>query len=234
MPGHDSFILVACGLALEARIAAGPGVRSVAGGVDKQRLASELERAVACGADAVMSFGIAGGLAPDVAAGTWIVARGVHTPTGYRACNVAWTQCLVERLPGALLGDLAGSDLPVAEATAKRALHLATSALAVDTESHVAAEVAAANGLPFSAFRVVADAANRSLPAIALVALDASGGVDVATVLRSLARTPSQLPLLVRTAIDAQAAFAALRRARRRLGMGFGRDICSPAMPRPS
>jgi adenosylhomocysteine nucleosidase len=44
-------------------------------------------------------------------------------------------------------------------------------------------------------------------------------------VLRSVVRTPSQLPLLMRTAIDARAAFAALRRGRRRLGVGFGRDF---------
>jgi adenosylhomocysteine nucleosidase len=218
-------VIAACGLALEARIAAGPGVRSVAGGVDAHRLACELEREVTRGAGAIVSFGIAGGLAPAIRAGAWIVARGVHTSTGYRRCDPAWTQCLAECLPGALRGDLAGSDRPIPEAAAKHALHLATSAIAVDTESHIAADVAAAHGLPFAAFRVVADAATRNLPAAALVGLEAGGTVDIAAVLRSLARTPSQLPQLLRTAIDAQAAFAALRRGRRRLGVRFGCDL---------
>ena len=221
----DGFVLVACGLALEARIASGSGVRSVAGGVDRRRLASELEHWAASGASAILSFGVAGGLAPDLAAGTCIIARGVHAAAGYRACDAAWTARLAERLPRARVGDVAGSDHPVIDADGKRALHAATSALAVDTESHIAAEVASAHALPFAAFRVVADAATRRLPLAALVALDARGGVDVATVLRSLARTPSQLPLLVRTAIDAQAAFAALRRGRRGLGPVFGRDL---------
>ena len=223
----DPFVLVACGLALEARIACGPGVRSVVGGVDRQRLARELERAVTAGTRAILSFGIAGGLAPGIIAGTWIVGRGVHTPVGYRPCDAAWTAHLAERLPGAVLGDLAGSDRPVADVDAKHALHAATSALAVDTESHVAGVVAAARALPFAAFRVVADAAFRSLPEAALVGLDQGGTVDIAAVLRSVARAPWQLPLLVRTAIDAQAAFAALRRGRRRLGAGFGRDLRS-------
>jgi adenosylhomocysteine nucleosidase len=222
---HDGFVLVACGLALEARIAAGKRVRSVAGGVDRQRLASELERAVTSGATAVISFGVAGALAPGIAPGTWIVGRGVHTAAGYRACDVAWTAQLVERLPGALVGDLAGSDRPVADVNAKRALHAATSALAVDTESHVVAAVAAAHALPFAAFRVVADPAMRSLPPAALVGLTAGGTVDIAAVLRSLVRTPSQLPLLVRTAWDARVAFAALRRGRRRVGVRFGCDL---------
>lgn len=225
---HDGFVLVACGLALEARIASGPGVRSVAGGVDRQRLARDLEAAVTAGAEAIVSFGIAGGLAPGLRAGTWIIGRGVHAAGGYRACDAAWASRLAERLHGAPVGDLAGSDHPVADADAKRALHAATSALAVDTESHVAADVAAAHGLPFAAFRVVADAAFRNLPEVALVGLDAGGTVDVAAVLRSVMRTPSQLPLLLRTAIDAQTAFAALRRGRRRLGVRFGREVCSP------
>ena len=224
-PAHAGFVLVACGLALEARIASGPGVRSIAGGVDRQRLARELEDAVTAGAEAVISFGIAGGLAPGLRAGTWIIGRGVHAAVGYRACDAAWIARLAERLPGALVGDLAGSDRPVANADAKRALHAATSALAVDTESHVAADVAVTHGLPFAALRVVADAAFRSLPEAALVGLDAGGTVDVAAVLRSLARTPSQLPLLLRTACDARVAFAALRRGRRCVGVRFGCDL---------
>ena len=114
------------------------------------------------------------------------------------------------------------------DASSKRALYAETSALAVDTESHVAAEIALAHGLPFAALRVVADAADRDLPPAATVALKPGGRVDVKAVLRSLAATPSQLPLLLRTAVDAQAAFAALRRGRRRLGDDLGafdRDV---------
>lgn len=213
--GHT---LAVSGLAIEARIAAGPGVRSVVGGVDASRLATALEHEVATGASAILSFGIAGGLAPGVAAGAWIVGRGIVTRAGYRRCDEAWTQRLCARLPGARLADLAGCDAPIADAAAKRALHAATAAMAVDTESHVAAEIACVHGLPFAAFRVIADDATRGLPAAACVALAPGGRVDMRAVLRSLAQTPSQLPLLVRTAVDARAAFASLRRGRLRLG----------------
>lgn len=215
---RSGFVVAACGLALEARIAAGEGVRAVAGAVDRNRLASELEREVVRGADAILSFGIAGGLAPDLVAGTWIVGRGVIAGANYRRCDDAWTQRLLARLPGARFGDLAGSDAPIATADAKRALHAATSALAIDTESHIAADVAFAHGLPFAAFRVIADPVNRDLPPAAGVALTTHGNVDVLAVLRSLVAAPWQLPLLARTAIDAQIAFAALRRGRKRLG----------------
>ena len=218
-------VVAACGLALEARIAAGIGVRAVAGGLDAARLAADLEREIARGARAVVSFGIAGALAPDLEPGECIVARGIATTGGgYRRCDEAWIARLRERLPGARCGDLHACDRPLAAAVAKRALHAQTGALAVDTESHVAAEVASAHGLPFAAVRVIADAARRDLPPAASVALKPGGRVDFAAVLRSVMSTPSQLPLLVRTAVDARAAFAALRRARRSLGD----DLASP------
>jgi len=43
-------------------------------------------------------------------------------------------------------------------------LHIGTGALAVDTESHVVASVAAARGLPMAAVRVITDSAHYSLP----------------------------------------------------------------------
>lgn len=220
--GAKGFVVAACGLAVEARIAAGPGVRGVAGGVDPRRLADALEREVARGACAIMSFGIAGALAPDIVAGECIVAHGVAIAGGYRRCDDAWTARLAARLPGARSGDLAACDRPLASASAKSALYGETFALAVDTESHVAAEIASANGLPFAVVRVIADAANRDLPPAAGVALKPGGRVDLAGVLRSLASAPAQLPLLVRTALDAQAAFATLRRVRQRLGDDLG------------
>ncbi|HEY7787684.1 MAG TPA: phosphorylase [Casimicrobiaceae bacterium] len=215
-------VVAVTGLAVEARIAAGPGVRALAGGLDGQQLAAALEREVARGVGAIISFGIAGGLVADLATGTWLVGRGIVTPTIYRPCDMTWTLTLRERLPGARYDDLAGLDAPVTEPAAKRALQRATSAIAVDTESHIAAAVAAAHGLPFAVFRVIADPVGRALPPAASAALRPGGAINVAAVVRSLARTPSQLPLLVRTAIDARAALRALLRGRRRLGGRLG------------
>ena len=222
------FVVAACGLAIEARIAEGPNVRSVAGGVDASRLANELACEVARGAKAIISFGIAGGLAPGLAPGEWIVARGVVISGSFRRCDDRWTARLSAKLPGARYGDLACADAPLVRVAAKQALYKETLALAVDSESHVAAEVARTHGLPFAALRVIADAAERDLPPAASVPMKAGGRVDIAAVLRSLVANPSQWPLLVRTALDARIAFAVLRRGRRRLGddlCAFDRDV---------
>ena len=215
-------VVAVTGLAIEARIAAGPGVHALAGGGDTKQLAAALESEIARGANAVISFGIAGGLVENIVPGTWLVARAIVTPTSRRLCDTAWACALSMRLRGALTTDLAGVDAPVANPAAKRALHEVTGATAVDTESHLAAEIAAAHGLPFAAFRVIADPAGTSLPAAAHVALGRDGKLSGTAILGSLARRPGQLPLLFRTAIDAGTAFRALSRGRRLLGRGLG------------
>lgn len=214
-------IVAVSGLASEARIAVGPGVRAIAAAGDPQRLAHLLEREVARGACGIMSFGIAGGLVENIEAGTWLIGRAVVAGEARWPCDAAWADMLAARLPGAIGADLAGVDAPVMRRGAKQALQRATGAVAVDTESHVAAAIAAKRGLPFAAFRVVADSARRSLPPVASIALTQDGGVSHAAVLRSLARSPSQIPSVLRTAVDARKAFRALLRGRRRLGRGL-------------
>jgi hopanoid-associated phosphorylase len=220
-PAASRPVVAVTGLVKEARIAAGPGVRAIAGGGSAAALVAALERELAGGAGGVISFGIAGGLAEDIASGTWLVARAVVTPAERWPCDAAWMRSIVERLAGAWTADLAGVDAPVTEPAAKRALHRATGAAAADTESHIAAALAAQHGLPFAAFRVVADTVRRSLPPAASVALAPNGKISGGAVLGSLARTPAQLPSLLRTAIDARTAFRALLRGRRLLGPGL-------------
>jgi len=118
---------------------------------------------------------------------------------------------------------MAGIDNAVTTPADKRALHIATRAAVADMESHVAARFAAARNLPFAAFRVVADPAERHVPPAALAGIGKTGCVTVGPVLRSLARAPGQFPHLVKTAFDANAAFLALFRGRQMAaGGGFG------------
>ncbi len=214
-------VIAVTGLAFEARIAAGEGV-IVIHGRDEQQMIAALECAVVSGASGIISFGTAGGLAPDLAPGDWIVAEAIITDAQRWDADTAWSAQLLNRLSCATHAPIASVDVPVAGASAKLALHKCTGAAAVDMESHVAARVAAAHGLPFVACRVVIDPAHRTLPPAALVAMRADGGVDVAAVLRSLAGRPSQVPALLRLALDARAARAALFRGRGLLGAGLG------------
>jgi hopanoid-associated phosphorylase len=215
--GH--VVAVTC-LALEARIALGPGVAVICN--HASQLVASLEAAAKRGAEGIISFGIAGGLAPDLVAGDWVVGSGVRTKDGHFPTDRGWAQSLLEALPGAVHAEIIGADAPIAEPVEKRRLHLQTGAVAVDTESHVAARIAAAHRIPFAACRAVIDPAHSVLPPAAVFGLRHDGTADVLAVLRSVARQPSQLPALARTALDARTAGAALRRGRRLLGKGLG------------
>jgi hypothetical protein len=114
-----------------------------------------------------------------------------------------------------------GSDQAVASAAAKAALHEQTSALAVDMESHIVADVAARAGVAFAVVRAVADPVQRSLPPAALIGLDEKGRPALGAVVVSLIQAPGQLPALLRAAVDARAALAALARATSALQPAF-------------
>jgi hopanoid-associated phosphorylase len=214
-------VIAVTGLAFEAHIAAGEGV-TVIHGRDTLRMIAELERAVAMGAGGIISFGTAGGLTPHLAPGDWIIADAIIAGAQRWDTDAAWSAELLRRLPRATHASVVGVDVPVADAPTKQALHDSSGAAAADMESHIAARIAAAHGLPFAACRVVIDASHRTLPPAALVAMRTDGGVDLMPLLGSLARRPGQLAQLIRLALDAQAARAALLRGRRTLGPGLG------------
>jgi hopanoid-associated phosphorylase len=216
-------ILAVTGLAREARLIAGPDVLPVIGGGDAAALERRLSAAFEKGARRVLSIGICGALSPDLRVGDAIVASEIVSAGESFPTHGPWSRELATRLPGAVLAPVAGTDAITADRDGKARLRAATRAAAVDMESHIAARMARLRGLPFAALRVVSDAAHRTLPDAARVGMDPSGGFDVPAVLRSLLRAPAQLPALIRTAWEAEIAFAALLRCRRVLHAGFAR-----------
>lgn len=232
--GCASPVLAVTGLRAEAKIAAGEGVKTVAGGGDAARLASLLQEGLAAGGRAVISFGIAGGLAPSLRAGTIVVADAVDDGQTRWTTNAIWRARLLEALPTAVRGGLAGVDGAIVGPLGKAALHRRSGALAVDMESHVAARLAALHRVPFAALRVVADSAERSLPEAAIVGMRPDGTIDVCAVIRALTRRPKDLPTLIQTALDARVAFAALSASRNRLSARLGfRDQSSDPVRAP-
>jgi hopanoid-associated phosphorylase len=213
-------VIAVTGLTFEARIAEGAGVTVVCSG-DPQMLLASLSEAVAQGCSGIISFGTAGGLISGAEAGRWIVASAVISQRERIPTHHLWSQKLRQTLSHALLGDIVGADVPITDPLAKRTLRELSGAAAVDMESHIAASVAAACGLPFAACRVIIDPAHRALPAAAFAAQRRDGTVDINGVLASLARSPRQVPAIMRTALDARTARAALLRGRRLFGPGL-------------
>jgi hopanoid-associated phosphorylase len=228
--GDDAPVIVVTGLAFEARIAAGPGVRVVC--QQNTTLAATLEAVVAQGCRGLVSFGTAGGLIDALRPGSWIVARAVSSidepghagrvPLRRYETNAQWSQALLQTLERADHGDIAGVASPVVNTVDKRQLQRACGASAADMESHIVARIANVHSLPFVCARVVIDPADRTLPPAAVAALRDDGSTDIAAVLRSLIRQPGQLPALLAVARDARAAHRALADGRRKIGPGFG------------
>jgi adenosylhomocysteine nucleosidase len=214
-------VIAVAGMAFEARIARLTGTRVVYVG-DTQKLTDVLLSAIGKDCRGLISFGVAGGLSPALKAGTCIVASVVHAGTTRFATDENWSSNLLQALPRAIRGEIAGVAGPVVHMEEKRALHVGTGALAVDTESHVVASVAAARGLPMAAVRVITDSAHYSLPQSALAAMRADGTIDITAMIRSIVKVPGELPMLLRTARDALVSGVALHRSRRLLGASFG------------
>jgi adenosylhomocysteine nucleosidase len=214
-------MIVVVGLAFEARIAAGPGIQVICSG-DGRHLGRSLAAAVRDNCGGLVSFGVAGGLHPDLQPGDCIVASAILSGSRRMPTDPIWSQNLIDTVPNAVLGLLAGVPVPVATAAAKRALHQKTGAVAVDMESHIVASVAQKHAIPMAAIRVITDPAGRALPRSALAAMRPDGTTDFAAMMHHLLRNPRELPAILRTALDARAACATLMRGRQLLGPRLG------------
>lgn len=202
--------VVAVGLKSEAALLPA-GTRVVISGGDPVRLAALLE-ALPGDVTGVLSFGIAGGLAPNAAAGDVIVATALRSLTESFPADPAWRAALIRRTSAAS-AILAASETLLTSAEAKRTLHNATRAAAADMESGAAARFARARGIPFAALRAVADGPAEVLPRAAAVGIRPDGSPAPLRVLVSLARRPWELPSLIRLARASAVAHEALRRA---------------------
>lgn len=217
-------LLVLTGLQREARISAGEGVATLCSGGDSRALADRLE-SFAPPTGGVLSFGLGGGLALGLRSGDLVIASHVAGAGASLEADREWHSRIVSAIEGKHTvhrGQLAARDFVLTQAADKAALHLESGALAVDMESHIAAEYARQHGLPFAVIRAVSDPVTRSLPDIATDALRPDGKVDLSKVLAGVLRRPGQIPALISAGIDSERAFASLRRVRRLLGPLFG------------
>ncbi|HEY4881673.1 MAG TPA: hypothetical protein VIH80_05790, partial [Steroidobacteraceae bacterium] len=153
----------------------GDGSLLCVSGVGADNAARAAHELVAAGADALLSWGVAGALDPALGAGAVLLPAEVLRATA-AAGSVALQRYPTsrpwrERVAAALqlhapasAGALLTSALPVAEAQRKARLFQDTGAVAVDMESAAVAQVAAEHQLPFITLRVIVDTASVCLP----------------------------------------------------------------------
>ncbi|HET6519817.1 MAG TPA: hypothetical protein VFG47_08345 [Geminicoccaceae bacterium] len=186
-------------------------------GADPLRAEAGAVELINNGATALVSFGLAAGLAPIIRPGEVLVAESVVTPDGEKVyTDDGWRRSLLSYLGGPGNGcrsvRLAGSDHLLGSDREKRRLFRATGAGAVDMESHAVAAVAREMGVPFLAVRAVADPVERSLPSAAFSALRSNGATNYLGLARHLVIRPWELPAFMQLVQDSRLGLAALRR----------------------
>ena len=197
-----------------------PGSVGVAGrislvqsGVGGDRASAAARTALQGGADALMSWGVAGGLQRTLVPGDVVLPAAVRAADGRRiVTEPAWRERLAHLLQREFAvhqGDLLSVDQILATPQAKAHAAMDSGAIAVDMESAAIGEVAAAAGRPFIVLRVIIDGATDTLADVEGL-MDQAGNRDAAAVLRSACNPAqwSRLWILSRRFRRARAALA--------------------------
>jgi adenosylhomocysteine nucleosidase len=155
------------------------------------------------GVGALLSWGMAGGLDPALAAGTLVLPATVISPGGILFTTAPeWRQRVTSAIPPRYplcSGRLLTCAEPLGSREAKSLAFRHNAAVAVDMESSAIAEVAAGARLPFLAVRAIVDTATDEVPRAALAALaPETGALRIGPLLAALARSPAEVPALIR------------------------------------
>ena len=179
----------------------------------------------------LLSFGFAGGLAPELTRGTLIIG----TEVVYQDCSNQGTvasRALVEQFHAAAVaeklqvqrGRLVTSRHIVPDPSSKAELRDTSGACAVDMETAGIAEVAVEAGLPWAAVRAIVDGATDTLSPACIATLREDGHVAIGRLLRASCRSPRLLWHMLRLARD-------VATARRHLSQAFERWAKSLVVP---
>jgi adenosylhomocysteine nucleosidase len=190
------------------------GMLLVVSGIGQAAAAAAAMRLIEAGAGALVSWGLAGGLAPSLEAGAVCLPEEVIGPDGAHYSTAReWRERLAPLVAAhrrVACGTLLTSAAPIATAAAKAAAHQDTGAMAVDMESSAVAKAARTCGVPFIAVRVIVDTAADEVPR-AVSGASESGQVRIGRLLLGLMRSPADLVPLLRLTKRYRIAIGSLR-----------------------
>ncbi len=179
-------------------------------GMGREPARRAAQKLVEAGVDCLTGFGTAGALAPALRPGDLVLAEEVSEAGKKYAASAELSASVREWLSRnditVQIGTLACAAQPVATVAAKQDLFAQTGAIAVDMESAGVFDAARRNGLPAFALRVIIDAAQVALPDAVLQRVDEFGEVDAPGLALDLARSPGQIPAVIRLACAARRA----------------------------
>jgi adenosylhomocysteine nucleosidase len=183
--------------------ALGDGTLVTVSGIGSSAARIAAQRLIDAGAGALVSWGMAGGLDPALAAGAVCLPREVIAADGSRYPTApVWRESLAGLIAAQRAvtgGSLLTASQPIESVAAKNRAFLETGAAVVDMESSAVAAAAKSRDLPFVAVRVVVDTASDTVPAC-VAASSGSGRVRTGQLLLGLMRSPGEILPLARLA----------------------------------
>jgi len=150
------------------------------------------------GATRLISFGVCGGLAPDIKSGDLILADHIMMEGATLSVDPAWHKKISQQLPDAKTGTIVSVKEAVTTPQAKARIFAQSGAVAVDVETYAVMQAAKAHNLPGLIIRAVLDPADQALPQAALGGVNANGETQIWPVIKGLIRRPQDLPDLIR------------------------------------
>jgi adenosylhomocysteine nucleosidase len=207
-----SMITVLTGMTDEADILAGtPGLTVLCGPADR----ANLRALVPPGTQGLVSFGVCGGLSPqlqvaDLVFGT-AVANGTVTPRADREwfCTMAGHLIFRHYCAPVYSTGQEGGNTPAE----RHHLFSEYGTWTIDDESLAVATVATEMGLPFAVVRSVSDTYLEPIPAAIANATNPDGSCNLAAVIAAIEADPDLLYELARVALNFELALGALRGA---------------------
>lgn len=188
---------------------------AVSGARPAQAYDGAVQLAKQYGVGHIVSFGIAGGLHPDLQTGDIIVANTILNTFGDSFPGTApWLERLQRHIGGIVRsGVVLGDDRVAASIFKKAEFHERYLADVIDMESHMAARAARERGVPVTAVRVVADPADFGIPPSALHGVGPNGERRPFAVMRLALKNPREIPALIELGQVSNAAMRQLRKA---------------------
>jgi adenosylhomocysteine nucleosidase len=184
----------------------GPGVTLLSGSFTTDTL----DKVVPKDCTGIISTGLCGGLAKEIAVGQIVICDKLITPpdgvpmkvgfTWYEG-DARWREALYAATHGMLVDWWSNGAFNTANTEAERdALYTKTRCAVIDDETFAVAELAARRGIAFQAIRSVSDGEEDNLPPAVTAALNANGTTDIEAVIASVVTDPLQIPGLIKTA----------------------------------
>jgi len=190
-------------------------------GARPKRARAGVEALIEAGVDGILSFGTAGGLSTDLSPGAIVIGARIAGPdnTSYE-CDPNWVEAIANALEETPV-NVVGAD-QVMSSGAKTRLFEQTGHLAIDMESHIAADLANQAGIPFAVLRAIVDPVDFEFPEFVLDSIRPDGSVSSLPILAGLCIQPWLLGRLLDLNKYNNAAMESLSRATRILGPRCG------------